>query len=158
MTEKEREDNIKRETERERGRVMRSERVSVESLAVSQLCLGSQGREAGRGRQAGCSGPGPGHTLGHAAQERAGPERGGRGGGPGPRGTSTGPGGPIVPPKPDHLTHLVPSDRSGRTRPRAGRWLGGYKPGCGRERTRSNLSWDGLGLLTHTKTTTGGRT
>lgn len=46
----------------------------MECLALSQLCLWSQGREAGRGRQAGCSGPEPGHTLCHAAQEKPRPE------------------------------------------------------------------------------------
>lgn len=42
---------------------------------MSQLCLWSQGREAGRGRQAGCSGPEPGHTLCHAGQRKPRSER-----------------------------------------------------------------------------------
>lgn len=43
---------------------------------MSQLCLWSQRREAGRGKQTGCSGPAPGHTLRHTAQERPWPDRG----------------------------------------------------------------------------------
>lgn len=75
---------------------------------MTQLCLWFQWREAGRGRRAGCSGLGPGHTLCHAAQEKPLLERdrglgcvcvcGGDPKSRPPQGTSTGPRGHIVPP------------------------------------------------------------
>ncbi|KAK9513126.1 hypothetical protein VZT92_006846 [Zoarces viviparus] len=89
---------------------------SVECLAVSQLCLWSQGREAGRGRQAGCSGSEPGHTLCHAAQEKPrseGDRELGVGGEtqipppPLPEALQQTPGVPLCPLL-NHLTHLVP--------------------------------------------------